>query len=266
MKQPAPERGTQGDPWVKKFTAHLSSERAASSYTVRNYGRTLQEFEQWRKSVVSGAVDWNALGRDDFRAYLRHLGRRPSAREPGKQVGRAFIQLQFSALRTFYRFLMREGVVAASPIRNLSLPKRERRLPKYLTAAQMEELLKAPFKPLQAKPGRRRGRPIRASTCYRDAAILETIYSCGLRISELCGLNASDIDWSERLVRVRGKGRKERLVPIGEKALSAIREYWQTLKQRPAGNTPVFLAERKTAGPANSRVIQAHGKNRLRCG
>jgi integrase/recombinase XerC len=150
---------------------------------------------------------------------------------------------------------MREGVVAASPIRNLSLPKLEKRLPKYLTASQMEELLKAPFKPLEEKREQGRGRPVRASTCFRDAAILETIYSCGLRISELVGLNATDIDWSERMVRVRGKGRKERLVPIGEKALAAINYYWRILEQRPSGNAPVFLAERKPAGPLTTQMI-----------
>ena len=72
-------------------------------------------------------------------------------------------------------------------------------------------------------------------------AILETIYSCGLRISELCGLEAEDIDWNERIVRVRGKGKKERLVPIGEPALAAIRNYWSLLPQPPAGESPAFL-------------------------
>jgi integrase/recombinase XerC len=263
MKPSAPDSGTPGDPWVGKFLAHLSSERAASTYTLRNYRRTLNEFAEWRISERPGGVDWKALERDDFRGYLRHLGRRPSVREPGKLVGRAFIQLQFSALRTFFRFLMREGVVAASPIRNLSLPKLEKRVPKYLTASQMEELLKAPFKPLEEKREQGRGRPVRASTCFRDAAILETIYSCGLRISELVGLNATDIDWSERMVRVRGKGRKERLVPIGEKALAAINYYWRILEQRPSGNAPVFLAERKPAGPLTTQMIQKKLKQHL---
>ncbi len=80
-------------------------------------------------------------------------------------------------------------------------------------------------------------------------AVLETIYSCGLRVSELCGLRAEDIDWSEQLVRVRGKGKKERLVPIGEPALQAIKNYWHTLKQPPSGEAPVFFAETKRAAP-----------------
>jgi integrase/recombinase XerC len=102
-----------------------------------------------------------------------------------------------------------------------------------------------------------------ASACFRDVAILETIYSCGLRISELCGLNAADVDWNERSVRVLGKGRKERLVPIGEKALEAIRNYWSKLKQTPAGNTPVFLAETGKGAPLSARMLQSRLKKYL---
>ena len=94
-----------------------------------------------------------------------------------------------------------------------------------------------------------------ASACYRDLAILETIYSCGLRISELCGLTAADVDWSERsMVRVLGKGKKERLVPIGETALKAIEDYWKkcSKQRKPAGNAPVFLAQTKNAGPLSA--------------
>jgi len=93
------------------------------------------------------------------------------------------------------------------------------------------------------------GRPISPSVCLRDVAVLETIYSCGLRVSELCGLRVEDMDWTEQLVRVRGKGKKERLVPIGQPALQAIENYWSTLKRPPAGPAPVFFAETKTAAP-----------------
>ena len=131
---------------------------------------------------------WEKLQRDDFRGYLRFLGR--------QNLGRAAIQLRFCALRTFYKFLIRHGVVEASPIKNLALPKPGRRLPKYLTRQQMLDLLGAPVK-LMATPRRKGpGRPISASVCLRDVAVLETIYSCGLRVSELCGLRVEDIDWS----------------------------------------------------------------------
>ena len=99
--------------------------------------------------------------------------------------------------------------------------------------------------------------------CLRDVAVLETIYSCGLRISELCGLRAEDIDWSEQLVRVRGKGKKERLVPIGEPAWKAIQNYWGALKQPPAGPSPVFLAETKKAAPLNPLQLSRRLKQYL---
>ena len=127
----------------------------------------------------------------------------------------------------------------------------------------MLDLLKAPLKPLETKKEKARGRPISARTCYRDVAILETIYSCGLRISELCGLAADDIDWGEQMVRVRGKGKKERLVPIGAPALEAIKSYWSLLEQAPAGNAPVFLGETGKAAPLSARILQSRMKKHL---
>src|SRR5260370_873728 len=100
------------------------------------------------------------------------------------------MQLRFSALRSFYRFLVRRGAAETSPIKNLSLPKLPQRLPRFLTVQQLVDLLHAPMRQLQLKAGslgrsanRQAGRPIEASACYRDLAILETLYSCGLRIS-----------------------------------------------------------------------------------
>ncbi|MDB6122057.1 MAG: integrase family protein [Pedosphaera sp.] len=92
---------------------------------------------------------------------------------------------------------------------------------------------------------------------------METIYSCGLRISELCGLVLADIDWNEQQVRVRGKGKKERLVPIGEPALAAIRDYWSTLPQAPVGNAPVFLSETEEACALSPRLLQQRLKKYL---
>ena len=235
------------DQWVRKFLVHLATDRDASVYTQRNYQQALTEFFQWHQSEQSAfadksasarhAVAWEKLSRDDFRGYLRFLGR--------QNLGRAAIQLRFCALRTFYKFLIRHGEVEASPIKNLALPKQGRRLPKFLTLQQMRDLLGAPLK-LMIMPRRKGpGRPVSASVCLRDVAVLETIYSCGLRVSELCGLRVEDIDWSGQLVRVRGKGKKERLVPIGEPALKTIESYWSTLEQPPSGEAPVFFAETK---------------------
>jgi len=243
------------DKLVKKFLAHLATDRGSSIYTQRNYRQALNEFSKWHREERHQPPAWGGLQRDDFRAYVRFLGR--------GNLSRAAIQLRFCALRTFYKFLLRHGEVETSPIKNISLPKVEKRLPKFLTAEQMLALLQAPLKPLETPRKQGRGRPISATACYRDVAILETIYSCGLRISELCGLNAEDIDWGEQMVRVRGKGKKERLVPIGAPALEAIKSYWSLLEQSPAGNAPVFLAEREKAAPVSARIMQSRLKKYL---
>jgi len=259
------------DRWIQKFLAHLATDRGASAYTQRNYRQALMEFVRWQVNLQSTVhcpqsevqspksvppIAWEQLQRDDFRNYLRFLGR--------NNLGRAAIQLRFSALRTFYKFLIRHGGVESSPIKNLSLPKLEKRLPKFLTVQQMIDLLAAPAKLLESQKEKKgAGRPISAGACLRDLAVLETIYSCGLRISELCGLRAEDIGWSEQLVRVRGKGKKERLVPVGEPALRTIQNYWNTLKQPPAGLSPVFFSETKKRAPLNPLQLSRRLKQYL---
>lgn len=245
------------DNWIQKFLTHLATDRGASVYTQRNYREALVEFFRWHETERKQPPVWEKLQRDDFRSYLRSLGR--------NNLGRAAIQLRFSALRSFYKFLIRHGVLPTSPIKNISLPKLEKRLPKYLTAKQITDLLIAPMKPLTETKAKEkgRGRPVTAAICFRDVAVLETIYSCGLRVSELCGLRAEDIDWNEQLVRVRGKGKKERLVPIGEPALKAIREYWSILGQQPSGLSPVFLSEKKKPTPIAPYVLQVRLKKHL---
>lgn len=243
------------DRWIQKFLAHLATDRGASVYTQRNYKQGLVEFFHWHQEECHAAPVWEKLQRDDFRSYLRFLGR--------QNLGRAAIALRFSALRSFYKFLIRLGTVESSPIKNLSLPKPAKRLPKYLTKEQMESLLTAPLKVLETPRKKSAGRPISVSICYRDVAILETIYSCGLRVSELCGLCAEDVDWPEQLVRVRGKGKKERLVPIGEPALRAIKNYWITLPQSPTGQVPVFFARKKNLTRMRPLDLQRRLKKHL---
>jgi integrase/recombinase XerC len=249
---PAPTPGD--DSWVRKFLQHLATDRGASTYTQRNYRQAVFEFYAWHQAERNQPPDWVKLQRDDFRSYLRFLGRHA--------LGRAAIQLRFSALRTFYRFLVRQGALAASPIRNLALPKLGKRLPKFLTPLQMADLLAAPLKLL---PPDAAAADAAENTllCRRDVAILETIYSCGLRISELCGLAAGDIDWNECLVRVRGKGKKERLIPIGQPALEAIRNYWSLLPQPPAGASAVFQGNARKGTPASPRQLQLRLKRYL---
>ena len=243
------------DQWVIRFLEHLATDRGVSIYTQRNYRQALVEFVQWHEHERKQSPAWEGLQRDDFRAYVRFLGRH--------NLGRAPIQLRFSAMRTFYKFLVRNGSVASSPIKNIALPKPAKRLPKFLTAKQMIDLLDAPLKLLPAGEAQDRGQRNAVMKCRRDIAILETIYSCGLRISELCGLLAGDIDWNERLVRVRGKGKKERLVPIGETALSAIKVYWDLLPEMPTGAAPVFLSKPQKREAVGARQLQLRLKKYL---
>ena len=233
---------------------HLATERGVSRYTLRNYDQALADFDAWHQLERQASPTWKNLHRDDFRSYLRSLGR--------KNLSRAAIQLRFSALRSFYKFLIRRGLVETSPIKNLQLPKQGRRLPRFLTPRQMLDLLQAPLRELELLRKNSPSAPLGASY-FRDTAILETIYSCGLRVSELCGLRAEDINWAEQLVRVRGKGNKERQVPIGEPALAAIRAYWQTLACAPSGPQPVFSPAPDKATPMYPRLVQLRLKRYL---
>ena len=238
-------------PWAVEFIAYLQVERAASPNTCRNYRQALGEFDAWHRQQEGATPAWVVLTRDHFRHYLRHLGR--------SGLKRASIQLRFSGLRSFYKFLVRRGRLLESPIRNISLPKSEKRTPVFLTKEQVVQLLEAPTR-MAEKEGGGGEDPL---TAQRDQAILETIYSCGLRIAELCTLQAGQIDWEQGLVRVIGKGRKERLLPIGAPALEAIRRYWRRMAVTPGADSPVFYADAEGTKPVYARLIQYRLKKYL---
>lgn len=258
-ENPAPNPGTAAtpeDPLADAFLLHLATERAASPHTCRNYVLALREFAAWHQAERGAAPLWRELDRDAFRAYLRSLGRR--------HLGPSAIQVRFSALRTFYHFLVRRGGVVQSPLRDLPLPRTPRRLPLFLTPEQACDLLTAPLRELQQR--RAAGQslsPAKEAELWRDAALLETIYSCGLRISEVCGLRVEDVHWGEQLVRVRGKGRKERLAPIGAPALEALRAYWQRLTPPPGPGEPVFPRRAGSARAVTPRTVQLRLKRHL---
>lgn len=245
------------DSQAEKFLTHLAADRGASIYTQRNYRQALTEFAAWHSQDRKSPPEWTTLNRDDFRSYLRFLGRH--------ELGRAATRLRFSALRTFYKFLVRHRALEVTPIRNIALPKLAKRLPQYLTVQQMADLLAAPLKVLAVPQENKRGpgRPTSVVAAFRDVAVLETIYSCGLRISELVGLRVEDVDWDGQVVRVRGKGRKERIVPIGAPALQAIEVYWTKLPKRPSGNSPIFLSETKNRSPVNRIMLRRKLKTYL---
>ncbi len=240
------------DPLADKFLQYLAA-KGGSAYTARNYRQALREFAAWSKDRHGTVPDWPARTRDDFRDFLRALGR--------NRISRAAVRLRFSALRSFYKFLVREGVTDASPIRNITLPKLEKRIPMFLTVAQFETLARAPAEELARMA---KSKKFDAVVYFRDAAILEVIYSCGLRISELCDLRAEDLDWPGELARIRGKGKKERLVPIGLPALDGIRAYWKHAKYSPDPEMPVFFGRGKRVLPLSTRTVQVRLKQYLR--
>jgi site-specific recombinase XerD len=144
-----------------------------------------------------------------------------------KNLGNRSVGRHLSSLRSFFKFLTREGLIKANPILILSSPKLDKHLPQFMTEDETAKLIESAF-PKDNKDERGR----------RDRAILETFYSCGIRISELVGLNQQDIDFIGGIIKVFGKGKKERIVPIGEAALSSIRKY---LDLRSRQSEAVFL-------------------------
>ena len=239
--------------WPGQFFRFLSNEKDASVYTQRNYRQALDEFEQWYRDTNESPVRWSELERNDFRLFLRQLGRR--------ELSQAAIRLRFSALNSFYKFLMRRGLVESSPVKDVTLPKPAKRLPQFLTIDQMNALLDAPMQELSVKDGTKR--KVSQVPSLRDRAILETIYSCGLRIGEICRMLAGEIEPDDLVVNVHGKGKKERQVPIGRAAVEAIRLYWQRLAKPPALDEPVFFASEKKRSAIYPRLVQLRLKKYL---
>ena len=239
--------------WPGQFFRFLSNEKDASVYTQRNYRQALDEFEQWYRDTNESPVRWSELERNDFRLFLRQLGRR--------ELSQAAIRLRFSALNSFYKFLMRRGLVESSPVKDVTLPKPAKRLPQFLTIDQMNALLDAPMRELSVKDGTKR--KVSQVPSLRDRAILETIYSCGLRIGEICRMLAGEIEPDDLVVNVHGKGKKERQVPIGRAAVEAIQLYWERLAKPPALDEPVFFASEKKRSAIYPRLVQLRLKKYL---
>ncbi len=193
------------DRWLDHFIGHLSGERNLSPKTCESYRRDLRRFGEFLSSKANVAVD--AVDPGHVRAFVAWRHR--------NGVGGRSIQRELSALRTFFGFLLREGRLGANPATGVAAPKSLRKLPPVLDADQVAGLLEID----EPSP-----------MAVRDRAMLELIYSSGLRLSELVGLNLADLDLVEGLVAVTGKGRKRRIVPVGRKARAAL-ERW--LAQRP---------------------------------
>ncbi len=203
---PAPSPHPPKDALAGEFFEHLETERNVSPRTVRNYRQALHRFRASREDLPP----WDKLTADDFRRYLMRLA--------ADGIAKPTVRLHFAALRTFYRFLSERHGLRDNPLKQVQLPKTSRKLPVILNQTQIDELLSAPLR----APKQKQAPPW---TPQRDAAILELFYSSGLRLSELAGLDVEHIDPYTESVRVLGKGRKERVVPVGAPALRAIQHY-----------------------------------------
>ena len=192
---------------------------------------------------------WLNLSAADAKRWLYDLTRRDYAR--------SHIRQHFACLRSFYRFLMQEKLIAQNPFLEVSLPKLERRLPVFLTEEQMEELLEAPLKMPQSKQAPQWIK-------FRDVALLELAYSAGLRVSELVGLNVEDVDLANETARVKGKGSKIRLCPVGAPACAALERYWAICKHSRQG--AVFWNKSREGRLTVAAVGQLLKKYLLFCG
>ena len=187
--------------WIDKFIGHLKYERRLSPLTCKHYRRDLNALVDYCDEI--GRRTWTELDSEDFRSFSGTSFRRGlSARS---------IQRRLSAARTFFRYLLREKHAKKNPVESVPAPKHGKRLPENLDADRMAKLLEIPG-----------DSPI----VDRDRAILELLYSSGLRLAELVDLNLGDVDSSDATVRVTGKGNKDRIIPVGRKALAALAS-WQ---------------------------------------
>jgi integrase/recombinase XerC len=193
---------------IVEFLTHLEKERDLSPNSISAYRRDLREFSRWLAATRGIAGwEWGSLGRADIRGYMAHLTRRGLAK---RSIARAL-----SAVRSFYRWMHRDEQVDVNPARAVGSPRLPRTLPTYLDRAQAETLMALAV--TRAGSGE--------FTDVRNLAMLELFYSSGLRLSELRGTDLGDLDLVSQQVKVRGKGRKERIVPLGDHAQRALRNY-----------------------------------------
>lgn len=234
---------TACDPIVRSFLEYLGAVRGRARLTLRAYQDILNE----ARTLFS--KDWGSVTAEDARRLLYDLSRRGYAR--------AHVRQHVSALRSFYRFLMREKIAPANPFSALALPKPERRLPRFLTVAQVDALLAAPTR-------MRRSKQAPAWASHRDAALLETAYGAGLRVSELAALDVEDWDAAMETFRVRGKGGKTRLCPVGGPAADAIKRYLATSGH--PGRGALFLNKTRKARLSVAAIGQLLKKYLAFCG
>jgi len=239
-------------PLVEDFLQHLRHERGQAAQTQRTYAGLLNKFVAW--AHANEISNWQQVELRHLMAFLQHERERVLAHQPedsARRLSGESVYLEIAALRAFYRFAETEKHLAINVAEQLSLPRRWKRLPKSLSHPEMEKLLASE-------------QPATPQTLCDDA-ILELAYASGLRRSELCGLRLEQLHLDAGFINVIGKGNKERVVPVGSKAVAALNRYLSAGRPKlvkPRSPANVFLTRRGTAFA--SFTLWAHIKRRVR--
>ncbi len=245
QQAPAPLPAAVVKEWLEPFLAHLEKERHYSPHTVRNYRQAFEDFWRWRADGGQGDRDLTRLTPREMRDYIIEGQRRFSRRTLHNHV---------SGLRSFCRFWLRRGRLPRNPLTGVPLPRLDRPLPKFLTEKQMVTLLAGPQRLLE-------NGSLDAFTAWRDRLIMELLYGGGLRVSELVGLNYGQVDFERGVARVLGKGRKERLCPLGRVAMAVLVKWRDEFARDTSPGAPVLVGARQQRLPV--RQVQLRLKKYL---
>jgi integrase/recombinase XerC len=238
---------------IEQFIAYLRYERNASPCTIREYRRDLTQFAQFLTPPGEQTMALRQVDHKIIREFVSSMY--------DQNLQRSSIARRLAALRTFFKFCIREGLAKQNPARLVSSPKLPKRVPRVLSADEMNGFLDNLASPPSGRSGSRKPnqkeRENEKLLLKRDRAILELLYGSGLRVSELVGLDVINVDTHGQLVRVMGKGRKERIVPYGEKAKKAFENYWPVREEmqartRKPDHEAVFLSSRGLRLTTNS--------------
>lgn len=227
---------------TSRFLRYLNVERNASDLTIKSYREDLTSLSEYLSEALGGKVRPAQITPIDLRGYVAAL------HEAG--YAKTSVARRLASLRSFFRFAQREGIVDSNPAKPLRNPRRDRTLPHFLSTDEIGRLLRAPL--------------VDMPMGLRDRAILETMYSAGLRVSETVGINDGDLDYPQGLVRVRGKGKRERLAPLGSYATRALRRWIKVRRladDEPSGAAaPVFVNKfgRRLTTRSVARMLEKH--------
>jgi integrase/recombinase XerC len=265
---------------IDKYLQYLQSVRNSSPHTIINYGNDLEQFVAYLSPPGEKPPALPKITHLVIREFVGHLH--------DQRLEKSSIARKLAALRSFFKYCAREGMIKENPARLVPTPKLPKRIPSVLSAEEMNGFLNElgasgqtaaggslPASTKGPKPAQRQPRRSDPLLLRRDRAILELLYAAGLRVSELTGLNLEDMEQNERMLRVRGKGNKERVVPYGTKAHEALQRYWPVREQlllqnyaasdarRPAPHTTaIFLnyAGRRLTQRSVGRMVKKYVK------